>query len=205
MNIYGIDIWSMLDKSAPPSKSVLTLGRVEFRTDELPESINFGGEQSLAIRKFPGGSMDIQAMGSFDDQITWSGTFMFQDAKERLQTVGMMRISAEPVDFVCSFIRRTVVVAKFTYDYVNDYYIPYQITLQPLIKATMNGTAIVSQQAASTTTTQAKVTHVVKEGETLWSIAVKYKGDGTKWTDIAIANNIKDPKILSAGTVLTIP
>lgn len=52
--------------------------------------------------------------------------------------------------------------------------------------------------------------HVLKKGETLWGLAVKYYGSGLKWTHIAKANNIDpndDKKIrsLQIGLKLTIP
>lgn len=45
----------------------------------------------------------------------------------------------------------------------------------------------------------------VKKGDTLWALAEKYYGDGTKWKLIAKANGVKDPRKLQIGTKLTIP
>lgn len=47
--------------------------------------------------------------------------------------------------------------------------------------------------------------HTVARGETLWAIAVRYYGDGNRWTAIAQANGIRDPRRLAVGQVLTIP
>lgn len=47
-------------------------------------------------------------------------------------------------------------------------------------------------------------TYVVVQGDTLWAIALDYYGDGSRWTEIADANNIVDPRLLQAGTVLKI-
>ncbi len=49
--------------------------------------------------------------------------------------------------------------------------------------------------------------YTVKKGDTLWSIAKKYYGDGTKWRKILEANTkkVKSPKALKAGTELNIP
>ncbi len=47
-------------------------------------------------------------------------------------------------------------------------------------------------------------THTVKKNDTLWAIAVKYYGDGTKWAQIAAKNGVKDPKKLQIGKVLTL-
>lgn len=48
-------------------------------------------------------------------------------------------------------------------------------------------------------------THVVQKGETLWGIARKYYGDGSKYMRLATANNIKNPNLIYPKQVLTIP
>lgn len=48
-------------------------------------------------------------------------------------------------------------------------------------------------------------TVVVKKGDTLWAFAVKYYGDGTRWTEIADRNGISNPRRLQIGKVLEIP
>jgi len=47
--------------------------------------------------------------------------------------------------------------------------------------------------------------HVVKRGDTLWSIAQRYYGRGARWREIAGANGITDSKKLPIGLQLTIP
>lgn len=47
-------------------------------------------------------------------------------------------------------------------------------------------------------------THTVQKGDTLWSIAKKYLGDGNKYKEIQKANNLKDT-IIYPGTVIQIP
>ena len=49
------------------------------------------------------------------------------------------------------------------------------------------------------------VVHEVDAGDTLWKIAKKFYNDGSKYTKIAEANNIKNPNLIREGTVLTIP
>jgi|SRR6185369_2525036 len=48
-------------------------------------------------------------------------------------------------------------------------------------------------------------TYAVKAGDTLWAISIKFYGTGTKWTQIANANGVKDPRRLQIGKVLRIP
>lgn len=47
--------------------------------------------------------------------------------------------------------------------------------------------------------------YIVKKGETLKSIAKKVYGDVSAWREIARVNDIKGPRILRAGQVLSIP
>jgi nucleoid-associated protein YgaU len=51
---------------------------------------------------------------------------------------------------------------------------------------------------------QAK-TRVVKQGDSLWSIAAAEYGNPAKWRQIAESNNITNPRQLEPGVVLTIP
>ncbi|MBI3290401.1 LysM peptidoglycan-binding domain-containing protein [Candidatus Microgenomates bacterium] len=48
-------------------------------------------------------------------------------------------------------------------------------------------------------------THTVAAGETLWSISEKYYQSGYNWTDIAEANNLKNPGEIEVGQTLIIP
>lgn len=47
-------------------------------------------------------------------------------------------------------------------------------------------------------------TYTVVKGDTLWDIAAKYYGSGTKWGIIAEKNGITNPRLLQIGTVLTL-
>lgn len=46
--------------------------------------------------------------------------------------------------------------------------------------------------------------HTVKKGDTLWSIAKKYLGDGNRYKEIQKANGLKDT-VIYPGTVIQIP
>ena len=49
--------------------------------------------------------------------------------------------------------------------------------------------------------------HVLKRGETLWALAQKYLGSGTRWREIANLNGIKDSQVrsLPVGMQIKIP
>lgn len=47
--------------------------------------------------------------------------------------------------------------------------------------------------------------YAVVRGDSLWKIAVRAYGDGYKWIEIAKTNNLKNPNIIHAGNVLTLP
>lgn len=47
-------------------------------------------------------------------------------------------------------------------------------------------------------------TYTVKKGDTLWDIACRFYGDGTKWGTIAAKNGVADPRKLQIGKVLTL-
>lgn len=48
------------------------------------------------------------------------------------------------------------------------------------------------------------VNYTVKKGDTLWAIAKQYLGSGTKYTQIASENNIKNPNLIYPGQVFKI-
>lgn len=47
--------------------------------------------------------------------------------------------------------------------------------------------------------------HIVKRGDTLWDLSIKYLGDPMRYVEIANINNIKNPRLLQIGQVLKIP
>lgn len=76
--------------------------------------------------------------------------------------------------------------------------------------AVQTAAAVVKQEETTTTETNPAVTenktHTVQPGDTLWGIAKTYYGDGGQYTKIAAANpSIKNPNLIYAGQVLTIP
>jgi nucleoid-associated protein YgaU len=60
-------------------------------------------------------------------------------------------------------------------------------------------------EGTETLTSAGETTHVVKGGETLYQIAKKYYGDGTKWQAIVKANPTLKPERMHVGQKLVIP
>jgi len=61
------------------------------------------------------------------------------------------------------------------------------------------------QEASATESNTLPTTHKVASGETLWSIAASTIGSGYNWVDIAKANKLTNPDMITTGDTLTIP
>lgn len=61
--------------------------------------------------------------------------------------------------------------------------------------------ATVEKQRPATSKTTPK-THTVKSGETLWAIAKRHLGDGSKYPQLAKLNNLSNPNSIQAGQVI---
>lgn|GEM_PF-4361075 len=203
---------------------MLQLGTLIFNIDDYPEELPLGGSSLISIEKYPGGQKSIQDFGAFDDPISLKGTFTFFDgtttAIDRANAVDTMWRAGQPVQLtVASLSPRWVQITAFKPTYKNDYLVDYEITLEPLTSQDPNAilygqpstvaSSTTSSTADTTTTTAPTVTpqqtYTVVDGDTLWGIAANLYGDGSQYTKIATANNIKDPSNLPIGTVLVIP
>jgi nucleoid-associated protein YgaU len=51
----------------------------------------------------------------------------------------------------------------------------------------------------------ANQTHVVEQGENLWTISEKYFNSGYNWVDIAKENELENPNLIAVGQELSIP
>ncbi|HEX7588708.1 MAG TPA: LysM peptidoglycan-binding domain-containing protein [Anaerolineae bacterium] len=82
------------------------------------------------------------------------------------------------------------------------------IQLAPFASASpANQAAATPQPPAATATPDSagEQTYTVQSGDTLWSIAVKFYGNGSKYPLILRANNMADNATLSVGVTLAIP
>jgi len=105
----------------------LTLGQVTFQNFEIPESINFGGGQSLSVKKLIGGQRVVDAMGRDDDDISWSGLFQGSTANFRAAFLDGMRVSGAAIPLFFSQYNFLVVIKEFKPVFKRFYWIDYSI------------------------------------------------------------------------------
>jgi hypothetical protein len=48
-------------------------------------------------------------------------------------------------------------------------------------------------------------TYVIKEGETLFEVAIKFYEDRDMWVEVAEENGIRDPRHVTAGQEIKLP
>ena len=107
---------------------ILTLGGVIFDGFEIPENIPFGGKQALAVKKLPGGSRFVDAMGADHRDIAWSGRFRGASAESRARILDGYRIGGKQYLLQWSTYRYQVIVESFEPDYHQPFEIPYSIS-----------------------------------------------------------------------------
>lgn len=107
----------------------LTLGTVTFANFEIPERINFGGEQALSTKQLVGGKRIVDAMGAVDDDISWSGLMFESTATFRAQFLDQMRRTGLPYPLTWGQFNYLVVIKSFKASFERTYQIPYTISL----------------------------------------------------------------------------
>jgi len=108
----------------------LTLGPITFANYEIPQKINFGGTQALAVKQLVGGMRVVDAMGRLDDDITWSGLFFGSTSTFRARYLDFLRVQGNPMPLTWSQFNYQVVIKDFKASFERNYQIPYTITVQ---------------------------------------------------------------------------
>lgn len=183
------------------------------------ELINFG---EANILKSPG-LTEI----NFDFVIPVSGKYPFardvQSAEYYLSTLERLKTNLKPFKFVVlrqisnikSEFSTSLNVTLEDYEIIEEAEKGLDITVKVNLKqyreyGTQNiilaqnkdGTVTTTKKTPRETTKEPAKTYTVQRGDTLWNIAKKQLGDGSKYKDLAKLNNIANPNLLSVGMVL---
>jgi hypothetical protein len=110
------------------SNVVLTLGGVPFQDMEVPEKINFGGKQRVAIQNLIGGGRVVSALGLDDGEISFAGIFSGGDAVSRAQELDAARALGATLPLVWGGFYYLVVIERFAAEYRKPTLIPFSIT-----------------------------------------------------------------------------
>lgn len=108
----------------------LTLGDVIFDSGDysVPEKINFGGKQTLAVHKLIGGQRVIDAMGVDDAEIKWSGRFQGPLSTLRARSLDALRQSGKQVTLSWNSFSYQVVVSETVLNFERWYQVTYEVT-----------------------------------------------------------------------------
>ncbi len=109
--------------------TTLTLGTFTFQTFAVPERINGGGPQSLSEKRLVGGKKSVDAMGSFDDDIAFSGLFLQSDAELKIVELQSFKSLGVPLPLIYSTFFYLVAIKEFTYHFERNYQIRYNMVV----------------------------------------------------------------------------
>ena len=110
------------------SDIVLVLGPVALSSFEIPDGINFGGRQILAIHQLTDGQRIIDSIGPAESDIHFRGAFSGPRAAARSQQLNTLRTAGAELNLTWDVFFYRVIISNFTAEYKNSVWIPYQIT-----------------------------------------------------------------------------
>ena len=105
----------------------LTLGPVVFEDFEVPEGVQFGGKQRLAVHVLPGGGRVVEPMGADEGLLSWSGVFSGPSGAERARLLDELRRSGSVLGLSWAGWRYTVVIDTFQAESMNPAWLPYRL------------------------------------------------------------------------------
>lgn len=100
----------------------------DFARFEIPEKINFGGDQALVVHELVGGVRVVDAMGRQEAPLEWSGLFQGENALVRALYLDGLRISGKVQRLTWSLFSFDVVIKTLHCDFERQYKIPYRIS-----------------------------------------------------------------------------
>lgn len=109
---------------------MLILGDVIFERYEIPERIEFGGKQSLAVHKLIGGRRVVDALGADDHDPTWSGRLQGETATDRALLLDEMRRAGRLLALSFGDFFFSVVISDLKLTFERTYQVLYSLTVQ---------------------------------------------------------------------------
>lgn len=134
------------------SDVVLVLGPVAFSDFEIPERVQFGGAQQLAVHKMPGGTRVIDALGPDGCEIRWRGIFAGPDATDRARLLDSLRVQGATLPLSWDVFLYSVVISSFDAEYRKNWWIPYRLSctiLQEDVGTALASLAVPPEQVSS--------------------------------------------------------
>jgi hypothetical protein len=110
-----------------PSVSLI-LGPVSFSDFEVPERINFGGDQILSVHQLTDGRRVIDIIGPAETKIVFSGTFSGSTAAPRARQIDSLRSQGNRLSLSWDQFVYAVIISRFEADYRNRAWIPFRIS-----------------------------------------------------------------------------
>lgn len=108
---------------------LMRLGEILFNGTEVPQVINGGGFQKMAVHENIGGKRTVDTLGKSDSDISFNGLFRGIISLERVKYLDTLRINGKKVSFAYSFFNYTVIVKSFTWQMRMAYEVSYNISL----------------------------------------------------------------------------
>lgn len=193
------------------------LGDILF--DPAPRGkLKFNNPRVIAKLDIPGGSPIYQDMGEDETTLAWEGILSGDDAYQKAIQIESLKDAGQVVQLVVSDfpeLYKKVRIRSFPWDLVRIDRVEYSIELvaempHPAVSQVLTITAAGQEEQSgdgdqASPSSPSGSTYVIKEGDTLWDLAVQNYGDGTRWREIADANGIMDPTTLQIGQEITIP
>ena len=134
----------------------LTLGQFLFKDFEIPESIQFGGEQKLSVKHLVGGVKVVDALGFDHSAPSWSGVFLGLDAMDRATSLKALSQAGRPLLLRWNSIAYNVVIQSLSLNFRRPYHVPYSITCEVVsdLSGTLGDTSVtvtdaINQDAAA--------------------------------------------------------
>ena len=95
------------------STDQLILGGIVFDDYSTPTTMMFGGAQTLAVHKLPGGARVIDTLGPDEADITWEGFFFGDSAYQTALSLDAMRAAGKVLQLTWGGQFRSVIISSF--------------------------------------------------------------------------------------------